>query len=163
VQCTPGDNLAIHVAVSEAPAGFALVVDVGDQPELGYWGEVLTTGAQARGLAGLVIDGGVRDASALAAHEFPVFSTMIALRGATKNRPGAVGGSVTVGDIEVHEGDWIVGDADGVTVVPGAALSAVRDAGRGRAEKEAAYFTALRNGATTMSLLDLDGSPITRR
>ena len=49
VQCTPGDNLAIHVAVAEAPSGFALVVDVGDEPELGYWGEVLTTGAQARG------------------------------------------------------------------------------------------------------------------
>src|SRR5664279_6513116 len=61
VHCTPGDNLAIHAAVAEAPAGYALVVDVGDQPELGYWGEVLTTGAQARGLAGLVIDGGVRD------------------------------------------------------------------------------------------------------
>lgn len=163
VQCTPGDNLAIHVAVAEAPSGFALVVAVGDQPELGYWGEVLTTGAQARGLTGLVIDGGVRDVSALAAHEFPVFSTMIALRGATKNRPGAIGGSVTVGDVEVHEGDWVVGDADGVTVVPGRALSDVRAAGRARAAKEETYFAALRTGATTMSLLDLDGSPITRR
>jgi hypothetical protein len=57
VHCTPGDNLAIHVAVAEAPAGSALVVDVGDVPELGYWGEVLTTGAESRGLAGLVIDG----------------------------------------------------------------------------------------------------------
>ena len=91
VLCTPGDNLAIHVAVAEAPSGSALVVNVGDQPELGYWGEVLTTGAQARGLAGLVIDGGVRDISALAAHHFPVFSTMIALRGATKNRAGSIG------------------------------------------------------------------------
>ena len=95
VRCTPGDNLAIHVAVAEAPAGHTLVVDVGDVPELGYWGEVLTTGAQARGLAGLVIDGGVRDVAALEAHGFPVFSTMIALRGATKNQAGAVGGSTT--------------------------------------------------------------------
>src|SRR5258708_3752037 len=55
VHCTPGDNLAIHVAVAEAPAGAVLVVDVGDQPELGYWGEVLTTGAESRGIVGLVI------------------------------------------------------------------------------------------------------------
>jgi 4-hydroxy-4-methyl-2-oxoglutarate aldolase len=117
VHCTPGDNLAIHVAVAEAPAGHALVVDVGDVPELGYWGEVLTTGAQARGLAALVIDGGVRDTAALEAHGFPVFSTMVALRGATKNQAGTVGLPATVGDIEVQLGDWIVADRDGVTVV----------------------------------------------
>jgi 4-hydroxy-4-methyl-2-oxoglutarate aldolase len=162
VRCTPGDNLAIHVAVAEAPSGFALVVDVGDQPELGYWGEVLTTGAQARGLAGLVIDGGVRDVSALGAHHFPVFSTMIALRGATKNRPGTIGAAVMVGDVEVHTGDWVVGDADGVTVVPAPDLPRVLAAGRARAAKEEAYFAALRSGATTMTLLDLDGSSIKR-
>ena len=59
--------------------------------ELGYWGEVLTTAAQARGLAGLVIDGGVRDVTEIQAHGFPVFSSMIALRGATKSRTGAIG------------------------------------------------------------------------
>jgi 4-hydroxy-4-methyl-2-oxoglutarate aldolase len=162
VQCTPGDNLAIHVAVAEAPAGYALVVDVGDQPELGYWGEVLTTGAQARGLAGLVIDGGVRDIAALQAHHFPVFSTMIALRGATKNRAGTVGAVVKVGDVDVHRGDWIVGDSDGVTVVGANELSAVLAAGRARAAKEEGFFAALRSGTTTMTLLDLDGSPVTR-
>ena len=83
VRCTPGDNLAIHVGVARAPAGSALVVDVGEARELGYWGEVLTTAAEARGLAGLVIDGCVRDVAALAAHGFPVFSTGLALPGAT--------------------------------------------------------------------------------
>ena len=63
-RCTPGDNLAVHVAVARAPAGSALVVDVGDVPDRGYWGEVLTTAAQSKGLAGLVIDGGVRDVAA---------------------------------------------------------------------------------------------------
>jgi 4-hydroxy-4-methyl-2-oxoglutarate aldolase len=162
VRCTPGDNLAIHVAVAEAPAGHALVVDVGDEPELGYWGEVLTTGAQARRLAGLVIDGGVRDVSALEAHRFPVFSTMIALWGATKNRPGAVGSVATVGEIEVHLGDWVVGDADGVTVVPAGALARVLAAGRERAAKEVGFFAALRAGSTTMELLSLDGGLVER-
>ena len=80
--------------------------------ELGYWGEVLTTAAQSRGIAGLVIDGGVRDVAALEAHAFPVFSTTIALRGATKNRPGTVAHTVRVGDITVEPGDWVVGDAE---------------------------------------------------
>jgi 4-hydroxy-4-methyl-2-oxoglutarate aldolase len=162
VYCTPGDNLAIHVAVAEAPSGHALVVDVGDQPELGYWGEVLTTGAQARGLAGLVIDGGVRDLRALAAHHFPVFSTTIALRGATKNQPGTIGRPVTVGDVVVNRGDWVVGDSDGVTVVAAARLPEILAAGRARAAKEEKIFSALRSGATTMTLLDLDGTPIKR-
>jgi 4-hydroxy-4-methyl-2-oxoglutarate aldolase len=162
VTCAAGDNLAIHVAVAEAPAGHVLVVSVGIEAERGYWGEVLTTGAEARGIAGLVIDGGVRDATALQAHGFPVFSTMIALRGATKEHPGRVGGSAIVGDIQVEQGDWIVADADGVTVVPRSKLDAVLAAGQAREAKEATYFAELKAGKTTVELLGLDTSPITR-
>ena len=162
VNCSTADNLAIHVAVAEAPAGSVLVVNVGHEPARGYWGEVLTTGAEARGLRGLVIDGGVRDVDALEAHGFPVFSTMIALRGATKQEPGRVGGTAIVGEVEVARGDWIVGDADGVTVVPNAHLDDVLSAGRARAEKEEHCFTELRAGRTTMQLLALDDSPIER-
>jgi 4-hydroxy-4-methyl-2-oxoglutarate aldolase len=160
VRCTPGDNLAIHVGVARAPTGSALVVDVGSERELGYWGEVLTTAAQAHGLAGLVIDGCVRDVAALASHAFPVFSTGLALPGATKKLPGTIGRSAMVGGTQVDPGDWVVGDADGVVVVPGAALEAVLAAGRARAENEAGYFEALRGGATTIELLDLDPDPI---
>ncbi len=160
VRCSTGDNLAVHVAVAQAPSGHALVVDVGPLRELGYWGEVLTTGAQSRGIAGLVIDGGVRDAGALQAHAFPVFSTTIALRGATKNRPGSVGSPVRVGDVTVELGDWVVGDADGVVIVPGGVLDAVLAAGRARAEKEQGFFRALRDGATTLELLNLDAGLI---
>jgi 4-hydroxy-4-methyl-2-oxoglutarate aldolase len=160
VRCTPGDNLAIHVAVTTAPAGHALVVDVGDEEEFGYWGEVLTTSAQARGLAGLIIDGGVRDVAALEARGFAAFSTTVALRGASKTAPGSVGAPAPVGGVEVHTGDWLVGDADGVTVVPAAALDAVLAAGRARAEKEEGLFAALVDGATTVGLLDLDPSPV---
>jgi 4-hydroxy-4-methyl-2-oxoglutarate aldolase len=162
VTCAAGDNLAIHVAVAEAPTGSALVVSVGIEAERGYWGEVLTTGAEARGIAGLVIDGGVRDVSALEAHGFPVFSTMIALRGATKEHPGRIGGSSIVGDIQVEQDDWIVADADGVTVVPHAMRDEVLAAGRARAAKEATYFEELRAGRTTIELLALDTGPITR-
>lgn len=163
VRCTPGDNLAIHVAVARAPSGSALVVDVGSERELGYWGEVLTTGAEARGITGLVIDGCVRDAAALEAHGFPVFSTGLALPGATKQEPGAVGHPTMVGGVEVRVGDWVVGDVDGVTVVPGEDLTGVLDAGQARADGEAAMFARLRSGETTIELLSLDPSPVEGR
>src|SRR6266542_4379626 len=144
VRCSPGDNLAIHVAVARAPAGSALAVEVGIERELGYWGEVLTTAARARGIAGLVIDGCVRDTAALEAHAFPVFSAGVALPGATKELPGTAGGTAEVGDVPVQTGDWLVGDADGVTVVPAAQLDDVLSAGQARADREQALFDSLR-------------------
>lgn len=161
VGCTPGDNLAVHVAVTSAPAGSVLVVDVGRVPDRGYWGEVLTTAAEAAGLAGLVLDGGVRDVAALEAHRFPVFSSTIALTGASKDQRGTVGRPVRVGGVVVSEGDWVVGDVDGVTIVPGPTLAEVVEAGLAREAKEAGFFTALRSGQTTVQLLGLDSSLIT--
>jgi 4-hydroxy-4-methyl-2-oxoglutarate aldolase len=160
VGCTPGDNLAVHVAVTKAPRGSALVVDVGWVTDRGYWGEVLTTAAEAAGLTGLVLDGGVRDVAALEAHRFPVFSAAIALTGATKDKPGTVGMPVRVGGVLVRQGDWVVADVDGVTFVPAAALEQVLGAGRARETKEGAFFEALRSGSTTLELLGLDASLI---
>ena len=91
-----GDNLAVHHAVASAPAGSALVVTVDAGHELGWWGEVLTVGAQARGLTGLVIDAHVRDTAAIAARRFPVWAQGTALPGATKVTPGSVGAAVSV-------------------------------------------------------------------
>lgn len=162
VECVAGDNLAVHVAVAHAEAGAVLVVDAAAVPGRGYWGEVLTTAAEAAGVAGLVIDGGVRDVAALEAHGFPVMSALIALRGATKHGPGAVGCPVAVGGVRVESGDWVVGDADGVTVVRRAELERVLEAGRARAGKEEAMFRDLRAGATTIDLLGLDPSRVRR-
>ena len=155
-RCSPGDNLAIHVAVTRAPVGAVLVADMAGERDYGYWGEVLTTAAEVRGIAGLVIDACVRDCDALAAHGFPVFSTGLALTGASKVQPGAIDRPVTVGDVAVEPGDWVVGDVDGVVVIPGAALDDVLAAGRARAEKEQALFAALRDGATTVEQFGLD-------
>jgi 4-hydroxy-4-methyl-2-oxoglutarate aldolase len=156
VRCSPGDNLGIHVAVTRAPAGSVLVADMGGARDFGYWGEVLTTAAEARGIAGLVIDACVRDCDALAAHRFPVFSTGLALTGASKVQPGAIERAVTVGDVDAEPGDWVVGDVDGVVVIPGAALDDVLAAGRARAAKEDALFDALRAGGTTVEAFGLD-------
>jgi len=156
VRCSPGDNLAIHVAVTRAPAGSVLVADMSGERDFGYWGEVLTTAAEARGIVGLVIDACVRDGDALAAHAFPVFSTGLALTGASKTQPGAIDRAVTVGDVAVEPGDWVVADVDGVVVLPGAQLDAVLAAGHARADKEVALFDALRRGTTTVAEFGLD-------
>src|SRR5206468_2545643 len=102
-----------------------------------WWGEVLTTGAQARGIAGLVIDACVRDVDALERLGFPVFSTGVALTGAVKVGPGRVGGTTNVGDVDVVTDDYVVGDRDGVIVIPRASVEAVVAAARARASREA--------------------------
>jgi 4-hydroxy-4-methyl-2-oxoglutarate aldolase len=98
----------------------------------------------------------------LEAHGFAVFSAGIALRGAAKLAGGAVGAPVTVGDVQVHTGDWIVGDRDGVAVVPAGQLDDVLTAGDARAAKETGLFRALREGATTLELLSLDPTTVQR-
>ncbi|HEX6476866.1 MAG TPA: hypothetical protein VF005_06295 [Acidimicrobiales bacterium] len=162
VTCPPGDNLAIHVAVAEAPAGAALLVDAHERPERGYWGEVLTTAAEARGLVGLVIDGGVRDVTAVASHGFPIFSAMVALPGATKLGGGTVGGQARIAGVDIAPGDWVIGDEDGVAVVAGRDVEGVLASAWSRADKETAMFDRLRQGSTTLELLGLDAGSVER-
>lgn len=161
VACAPGDNLAVHVAVARAAPGTVLVVEAGAEPGRGYWGEVLTTAALGRRVAGLVIDGGVRDVDALARSRFPVFAPVIALPGATKDRGGTVGGAARVGGVVVASGDWVVADTDGVVFVPAGRAARVAAAARARAEREARLLEELRAGRTTLDLLGLDPSAVT--
>ena len=160
VWCRPGDNLALHVGVARALPGQVLAVAVAGTPERGYWGEVLTAAAQARGLLGVVIDGCVRDVAALERRRFPVFGTGVALRGARKEAGGRVGGAVRIGEAEVRPGDWVVGDADGVTVIAAGDLDSALERSRARSAREAELFGELRDGATTVELLGLDGSRV---
>jgi 4-hydroxy-4-methyl-2-oxoglutarate aldolase len=158
--CAPGDNLAIHAAVAKAPPGSVLAVTVTDDTSRGYWGEVLTTAAQAAGVVALVLDGQVRDIATIEEHGFPVFARGVALRGATKNGPGSVGCPVVLGDVIVRAGDWLVGDADGVVAMQAESLAACRAAAARRAETEAGFFARLAAGATTVDLLALDLTPL---
>lgn len=162
VVCAAGDNLAVHAAVAEAPAGSVLCVEVEGQQQLGWWGEVLTTGAQARGIAGLVIDACVRDVEALERLQFPVFSIGIALPGAQKIGPGRIGRDALVGDVRISTGDIVVGDRDGVVAIAARTLETVCAAAQARVAKEAEYFDQLRSGHTTVDLLQLDTSSIER-
>lgn len=154
VACAPGDNLGIHVAMERAPRGSILVVDAAGCLA-GYWGEVFAVAAEARGIAGLVIDGGVRDIDALEKRRFPVFSRSITMRGTTKHRALSVGTPLVVAGVSIALGDIIVADTDGVMSIPVARLDATLAAARTRQDKESAFMERLRNGETTLEILGL--------
>lgn len=153
VACPPGDNLPLHRAVAASEPGDVLVADAGGHERAGHWGEVLTVAAQARGVAGLVIDGSVRDAEPIVARGFPVFHRGLCLVTATKEAPEAPPPEeLELGGCTVRAGDWVVGDRDGVVVVPAARLAEVLAGARERTAKEAETMRALAAGATTLEL-----------
>ncbi|WOS62002.1 RraA family protein [Sinorhizobium fredii] len=154
VECAPGDNLAIHVAMEKAPRGSILVVATGGFVA-GYWGEVLTVAAEAAGVLGLVIDGGVRDIAALTARRFPVFTRGISVRGTIKASVPSVGRPISFNGTPVAQGDLVVADDDGVIVIPAAQAEATLAKGRARADKEAVMMQQLQEGHSTLELLGL--------
>lgn len=151
VQGAGGDNLALHHAVAQAPAGHVLVADLGGALH-GHWGEVLAIAAQQRGLLGLVIDGGVRDTAELAQVGFPVFSRGISIIGTRKDYRGAFDVPVTVGGVSVSTGDLVVGDADGVVSIPRDRIGDVLDRSDARVVDEQRILEELRAGRTTLEL-----------
>jgi 4-hydroxy-4-methyl-2-oxoglutarate aldolase len=159
VLCPDGDNLWLHRAIYTAEPGEVLVAEVGTGEDFGYWGEIMATAAQERGIAGLVISGCVRDAVQMQRLGFPVFSTGTCIRGTVKDplRPGAIGGRLRLGDVLVSPGDLVVADADGVVVVPADRAEAAVTAGEARERKEADAMAQLRAGATTLELFGLPG------
>jgi 4-hydroxy-4-methyl-2-oxoglutarate aldolase len=154
VALAAGDNLAMHRAVEAAQPGDVLVVD-GQDEACGYWGDVLTTAAQVRGIAGLVIDGGVRDTVRLEQLAFPVFSSRVAIRGTTKNDPGVIGQPIRLGVASVRAGDIVVGDADGIVAIPADQLDRVVEASRARQSAETDYVRRIREGELTLDIYRL--------
>ncbi|ATE61172.1 4-carboxy-4-hydroxy-2-oxoadipate aldolase/oxaloacetate decarboxylase [Thauera sinica] len=149
-----GDNLWLHRALDVAQPGDVLVVHVGGAYEHGYWGEVMATMAKARGLAGLVIDGGVRDSVLLAGLGFPVFSRGLSIRGTGKDfgATGWINYPVMMGNVIVHAGDLVAGDADGVVAIPAASAAAVVDLATRREADEAAIVRRLEQGESTLDV-----------
>lgn len=156
VSCPPADNLWLHRAVYAAAPGDVLIANVSDAYEWGYWGEVLSCAARERRIAGVVINGCVRDLVRLAEIGLPVFARGSAIRGTVKHLEGAgaVNGDLVVGEIIVRAGDWVVGDEDGVVVIPQSNLDLVLADARERVDKEAHLIQELRRGKRTLDLYD---------
>lgn len=154
VACPPGDNLMLHAAVADARPGEILVVQCHDA-SFGVWGEVLMTSAMAQGIAGLIIDGSVRDVDALRAARFPVFSRGLALKGAVKARRGLLRQPISCGGLLVWPGDMVVADDSGIVVLAPEEVEATIAKARQRQQKEADVMGKLRERQTTLDLFDL--------
>lgn len=162
VHCPALSNLQIHHALYQAQPGDVLVVHVSGGKEAGYWGDILNEAALARGLGGLVIDGGVRDTAGLAAMDFPVFSDGVCIRGTGKDHYAAawLQEAVRMGEVLIQPGDLVLGDRDGVVVIPSAQVDSALAAGESREADEARKIEQIRKGARTIDLYGFaDGVP----
>lgn len=155
VRCKPGDNLALHLAITAAQPGDVLVVDYGGSLASGPFGEIMALACQMRGIAGLIIDGAVRDSAQIAALGFPVFARGVNILGTAKLDRGEVGGSVPMGGATIAHGDIILGDADAILVLAAKDLPAALAAAETRTEHEAVIMDRLRLGETTLEILGL--------
>jgi 4-hydroxy-4-methyl-2-oxoglutarate aldolase len=137
VLCFPGDNLMTHKALRMVQPSDVLVIDDGDY-DTGCFGHRSALVARARGGTGVVVSGSVRDVAMLRRERFPVFARGVSPRAPQKSTPGSINVPVHVGGIVISPGDIVVGDDDGVVVVPRAMAKAVLEKARfrDRAEKE---------------------------
>ncbi|WP_433299646.1 4-carboxy-4-hydroxy-2-oxoadipate aldolase/oxaloacetate decarboxylase [Actinoplanes sp. CA-030573] len=146
VLCWPGDNLMIHVAVEQCRPGDVLVVATNSPSTDGLFGELFAGALQRRGVRGAVLASGVRDVADLREMRFPVWSRAISAQGSVKATAGAVNVPIVLGGQTIHPGDVILGDDDGVTVVPRNDVSRALTAGKARLDKEAATRAAFAAG-----------------
>jgi 4-hydroxy-4-methyl-2-oxoglutarate aldolase len=146
VLCWPGDNLMIHVAIEQCRPGDVLVVATNSPSTDGLFGELFATALAHRGVRGVVLGCGVRDVAELREMGFPAWSRAVSAQGSVKATAGAVNVPVVLGGQVVHPGDVVVGDDDGVTIVPRADVPQALTASRARLDKEAVNRAAFQRG-----------------
>ena len=149
-------NINFHRAYAYAKQGDIIVADCSGGYEAGYWGDLLTSGAMKQGVAGLVIDACVRDADEIKALGFPVFCRGLCIKGTGKDPEGSLNEPITIGEVTIYPGDIIVGDRDGVVVIPKNRIKEAIEKATAREEKEAKTRAELQKGLTSLQIYGWD-------
>jgi regulator of RNase E activity RraA len=165
VKCFPGDNLMVHKSLDIAKPGDVIVVDTSASRLTAVLGDLVSTKARHRGIAGFVVDGLIRDLPAIRAlGDFPVFAHGATPIGPLHRGPGEINYPISAGGIVVNPGDVIVGDLNGVVVVPSEIAPELLDRLRTRSAVEADYHAAVVRGEFSNAWVDrlLDESSVQR-
>jgi 4-hydroxy-4-methyl-2-oxoglutarate aldolase len=150
VQCAPGDNCMLHKALERAQPGDVIVADVGGAYDYGYFGDLMSTSAIARGLGGLCIDGCIRDSAEIIASGFPIFARGFCIRGTAKATIGLINYPTVFGGQTIFPGDLIVGDDDGLVVVRTEDCSDILEKVKSRVAKETEKEAVLKSGVSSV-------------
>jgi 4-hydroxy-4-methyl-2-oxoglutarate aldolase len=154
VEVRPGDNLMIHAALALARPGDVLIVDGKGYQSSALFGELMATQAVAAGLAGVVMDGAVRDTDVLSVGTLPVFASGRNPAGPTKGLGGTIGMDISIGGVAVRAGDLVIGDSDGVVVIPRDQVDAALDAGEDKVKAEGKRLQEIAAGVLVSPWLD---------
>jgi RraA family protein len=136
VKTRPGDNLMIHKALTLAQPGDVIVVDGGGDLTNALFGEIMVATAVKIGVAGIVLNGAVRDSEVIGQGDFPLYAAGVTHRGPYKDGPGEINVPIAIDGMVIHPGDLVIGDADGLLCVPYDAAEAILDATRRKMEAE---------------------------
>jgi 4-hydroxy-4-methyl-2-oxoglutarate aldolase len=152
VQTMPRDNVLFHRAYAYANPGDVLIADCSGFYEAGYWGDLLSLGAMQHGINGLVIDGCVRDADDIETMGFPVFSRGLCIRGTSNHGDGSLNEPIIIGGVIINPGDIVVGDRDGVVIVPQGKIEETIEKAIAREAKEERTRAELRKGRPSIDI-----------
>jgi regulator of RNase E activity RraA len=154
VRTRPGDNLMVHKAIDLAEPGDVIVVDAGGDLTNSIIGEIMTTLAAKKGIAGFIIDGAVRDTDAIAASSLPVYARGVTHRGPYKDGPGEINVVACIGGSPVYPGDVIIGDADGVLAIPRAAAPEIAKLCHAQIAREKTILASIADGTVDRRWVD---------
>jgi len=146
VEVRPGDNLMIHAALMLARPGDVIVVDGKGDLSCALTGGLMAAHARAAGIAGFVIDGAVRDVAECAVADFPIFAAGFNPNGPTKAVAGRINCPISAGAVSIAPGDLVVGDADGVTVIPRLQVASVLAQAQAKVDAESARMVEIAQG-----------------
>ncbi len=156
VECKANDNLMLHKAIQVAKPGDVIISTTQAFYNAGYFGGLMAGSAVARGIAGLVIDGGIRDSEEIIEMGFPIFSRQICIRGTVKAQLGSVNKPIIFGGEIVNPGDLVLGDDDGLVIVPRERMEEVLEASQKRVQKEIEKAEILGTGTPGVIVNKLD-------